>query len=119
MKTRFIVPIISAALGLCVIACTSQEIAQVESAISPVGACVVNIIDAANGTEDPALIASTCQTSIVDVYQIVMELLGHDPTDASTPTALMVSTRRTHLTNIKTRALNLMHDAGVVIPVVP
>jgi len=130
---KYIVGIIGAGLiGTSIagnIACTKQEQAQVVADITPVGACVANIIAATTGTEDPLVIASTCLTAVEDVYQVVSEMLANTTsTVVSTDAGLAFNigdAQRAHLLRIQARAFTLLHPTAPVatpapvVPVVP
>lgn len=119
---KYIVGIIGAGLiGTSIagnIACTKQEQAQVVADITPVGACVANIISVISGTEDPLVIASTCFTAVEDVYQVVSEMLASTATTAvSTDAGLAFNVsdaQKAHLLRIQARAFVLLHQAAPV-----
>lgn len=95
-------------------ACTKTEDAQVVAAIQPVGACIVDVIMATQGVEDPAAIVTTCGGAIADVYQIVSELLAREPAVAPVDGGPVLTPEiRTHLMRIQRQCTHhLMTDAG-------
>lgn len=104
--------------------CTNQIASQVLTDITATGACLVNVIDEVNGSEDATGIANTCGAAVADVYITVTELLNNDPSivdtaDASNIAADMdISTRRTHLMHVQASALSVMKAKGTPIPTV-
>jgi hypothetical protein len=110
-------------LGVFVIssvACTKSELTQIESDITPVGACVANIIAATTGIEDPVAIAITCSVAVSDVYLVVSELLEHNPTtlapDASPAELVNAGAYRSKLTRIQTKAHDLLVNSNTTLP---
>jgi hypothetical protein len=105
------------------IACTKQEQTQVIADITPVGACVADIIAATTGTEDPLVIASTCLTAVEDVYQVVSEMLASNTkivTSADAGLAFNVNdAQRAHLLRIQARAFTLLHPVVPVATIIP
>ena len=99
--------------GLLCSSCTKAEEVQVIAAISPVGACIADIVMAAEGVEDPAAIATTCSAAVSDVATVVSELLDNaPPTVVSDAAIVMADNVRAKLVRIQSRAVILMSDAG-------
>jgi hypothetical protein len=92
--------------------CTPTEQQQVVNAISPGAACVSNIVQVLEGTEDVSAIISECGVFAADVYQIVSELLANDPTSPALDASATPTVKQAHLMRIRDAAKTLM-DAGV------
>jgi hypothetical protein len=99
---------LAAATLIGAVSCTKAEQIQIISAITPVAACIADVVIAVNGIEDPVAIASNCGAAVSDVYQIVSSLLANYPTaDAG---LAMTTTMRSHLTRIQINANNIMQN---------
>jgi len=114
---KLIVSVLLVAGIVSIVSCTKQEQAQVIAAITPVGACIADVVLAVSGVEDPAAIANSCGAAIVDVYTVVSELLANNPVavsdagiDAGVP---MTAATRARLSRIRGRAISMIiADSG-------
>jgi hypothetical protein len=90
-------------LGLTVVACSAAQQNAVSSAISPVAACIADVVLSTSGTESPTAIAAQCGAAVSDVEAVIATLLSSQPTTTTTtttpPTAAELG-MRTHLNNI-------------------
>jgi hypothetical protein len=85
--------------------CTPAEQQETVAVITNGGACLADIVLDVNGVEDIATLAAACGATASDIYQLVSQLLNHQPaSDAAVPARSMAPEMQAHLRRIQDNA---------------